>query len=188
MERVSNHLKLYRSGADAYDDYAGRFPNLVQFLGGCFHQDWRDEHGADWRPAIRGFAASVTRDETQAIRQEIDLLLTEIERKKHEDAEVVRVLYHGFGCEYFPPVGASCGWLSTVSEMIRGAPAAPPTPRAGSTHSTSAAAAPTLTPRRAHSSAARNNEDGITVGSVLILLAQALAVLAAFALGVLLLG
>jgi hypothetical protein len=186
MDRIPDHLKLYRSREDEYDDYARRYPGLVQFLGSCFHQDWRDEYGADWRSAVRVLAAASTREEMQVVRRELDLLLTEIEHKKHGDAEVIRVLYHGFGCEYFPEGTSGSQWISALAQATRESPQPPPPPSApnpASVRTTQSSVA-----RSSHASPARSEErSGGRDTSVLLLLAQVLALIVGFGIGLLLL-
>lgn len=186
MERVSAHLKLYDRGG-SYDGYTARYPGLVQFLGACFHQDWTDEYGADWRAPVRELAAASTREESDGVRRELDLLLKEIERERRDDAEVVRILYHGLGCECFPDAGASAAkWISAVAEAVRAASAPPPSaapsprPASGGTAQDRAAGASRASPPRAggHGGA----EDGPP-----FTLVQLLAVVAAVAIALVLL-
>ena len=88
-------------------DIHEQFPELFQFLAGCFHEDW--EGVPD--DVIRAFVAAAPTERRQSIANEIDRLLAETTDGK----ELSRSLT-ALGCRYAPEADGLSDrqWLSSV--------------------------------------------------------------------------
>lgn len=91
-------------------------PNLEQFLGGYFHQDFVLDYG-DPDHAIAAFLAEATPESVQAVCSELDQLIPLVEHK--DDPE--KLLWQVLGCYYYPKAdGLSVAdWLKHVRSKLQ---------------------------------------------------------------------
>ncbi len=91
------------------------FPELEQFLGGYFHQDWKDFHGSA-EMAIEEYAINSSKDELSHTVQELDRLLS----LGLSEAELDYAICKELGCYYNPkPRGRSMTeWLRWVRATL----------------------------------------------------------------------
>ena len=102
------------SRQEILDAPASAFPQLRQFLGGYFHQDWVVEH-ATWEEVVDDFIAESPRHAVLECTSELrDLLAAEL-----PDAELDTVLER-LGCSVDPvALGlSSAEWLRLVLERL----------------------------------------------------------------------
>jgi len=91
------------------------FPDLTQFLGSYFHQDWDMFETTD-RGVLQQFVKEVPRAVVESIIAEISKL------QRMEIAECdLRALLHEMGCQYYPGETVSyCEWLEHVRNSLAG--------------------------------------------------------------------
>jgi hypothetical protein len=102
------------SRQEMLDDPGASYPQLRQFLGGYFHQDWPLD-SARWEDVAADFVAESTRSSVEQVSDELRSLLAE----GLSDAELESVL-EGLGCNVNPAafqlgVGA---WLAALQARI----------------------------------------------------------------------
>ncbi len=92
-----------------------QFPDLEQFFGAYFHQDWMDFDEAA-ETVIERFVNDATQDELSSTIGELDQLLS----LGLPEAELEHVMYKELGCYYNPePDGISMSeWLRWVRSML----------------------------------------------------------------------
>ncbi len=91
------------------------FPDLEQFFGGYFHQDWKDFYGSA-ETAIEQFVNDASRAElAKALRELDDLLALGL-----PEAELDEAMCEDIGCYYNPrPSGKTMSeWLQWVRSML----------------------------------------------------------------------
>ncbi|MGH2389188.1 MAG: contact-dependent growth inhibition system immunity protein [Chloroflexota bacterium] len=87
--------------------YAKKFPEVANFFGGYFHQDWIDLQGSsDWRPVVRAYCQTVPLEERSRVTRELSDFL----RLDLDEHEVDTVLGYQFGCAYYAPAGGITYW------------------------------------------------------------------------------
>jgi len=99
------------------------YPELFQFLGGYFHQDWALDATTPTE-VVRGFLAEAPTEQVAGVVAEVDRLLA----GEPSDAALARVVYEELGCDYDPtPDGVSVrDWLRHVrASLTAGAPPGP---------------------------------------------------------------
>ena len=90
------------------------FPNLRQFLGGYFHQDWMHD-ASDPDGVIKLFVGDSKKDALAGVRSELTKLLNQ----ERSDAELQALLTE-LGCYvHYPALGVSAReWLTGVRTRI----------------------------------------------------------------------
>lgn len=90
------------------------FPELEQFLGGYFHQDWMHD-APDPEGIIQLFVAHATSEQMAGVRQELNKVLNQ----QRSDAELQDLLIK-LGCYvYLSALGVTAReWLTTVRARI----------------------------------------------------------------------
>jgi hypothetical protein len=102
------------SRQEMLDDPGARYPQLRQFLGGYFHQDWPLDSGR-WEDVADDFVAESTRSSVAQTADELRSLLAQ----RFSDEETEAVL-EGLGCNVDPAafhLGARA-WLEAVQGRI----------------------------------------------------------------------
>ncbi len=92
-------------------------PQLAQFLGGWFHQDWPDEGYASPADVVRAYAREETPQAVRATMKEIDSLLA----SRLPPTQMRRLLVDELGCAYDPTADGKTfrSWLREVHEILR---------------------------------------------------------------------
>lgn len=72
-----------------------KYPELYQFFGGAFHQDWNCDFASP-EDVIRNYIKESHRIWVEQAIQELEILLKE----KNTKAEWYRIISDDFGCEY----------------------------------------------------------------------------------------
>ena len=94
---------------------------LLQFLGGCFHQDWTVE-ADEWPAIVTRYRDDVGVDDARMTADALAALL----RSTPDDAELERIVHHDIGCEYDPrpDLGGPTlrRWLHHVADLLRATP------------------------------------------------------------------
>ncbi|MEO6034748.1 MAG: contact-dependent growth inhibition system immunity protein [Verrucomicrobiota bacterium] len=90
-----------------------QFRNLVQFLGGCFNQDWRLDDPTPEAVVVR-FVAENSNEFVGDVVSELDELLS---LSLTED-ELRRMLFEEFHCYYLPTETSIRDWLSHVRASL----------------------------------------------------------------------
>lgn len=92
-----------------------KFPNLFQFLAGCFHQDWSCDHETE-DDVIRSFVAEASPETILRVKDELQLAL----RAFNSEEEMQVFLFEEIGCSYYYPYAWSSGkaWLEHVAAML----------------------------------------------------------------------
>lgn len=95
-------------------------PQLTQFLGGWFHQDWADEGYATPAEVVRAYAADETPKAVRATIQEIEKLLA----LRLPPTQMRRLLGDDLGCAYDPTLGGKTfrAWLREVHGILGKSP------------------------------------------------------------------
>ena len=93
-----------------------RYPELLQFFGGYFHQDW-DIEAATADGVLDIFNRTHSLDQRLRIADLIDTLTAEI----HDDQLLEHTLFSELGCDYLPEADAMSvrSWLRYVSVRLR---------------------------------------------------------------------
>ncbi|AMZ74919.1 MULTISPECIES: contact-dependent growth inhibition system immunity protein [Pseudomonas] len=91
------------------------FPELHDFFGAYFHQDWPDEHGTA-EEVLDAFLAESDVDDLRAIQQELNDL---IERRKDE-SELRAYLLRELSCyySYWIAWGTGEAWLRHIARRL----------------------------------------------------------------------
>ena len=91
------------------------YPNLEQFLGAYFHQDWAAD-GATWQDVVTQFVRGEGTARARAVLGEIEQIL---DGKPSEEA--VRARLVDLGCHYHAAGtgDAACRWLARVGAELR---------------------------------------------------------------------
>jgi CdiI immunity protein len=92
-----------------------RFPELAQFFGCYFHQDW-DIEAADDEGLVRLYLSQEPESSITAARRELDEFLAE---DLSED-ELATTLLHSFGCYYSPTFFGftTRRWLERIRDLL----------------------------------------------------------------------
>ncbi|HRZ47695.1 MAG TPA: contact-dependent growth inhibition system immunity protein [Candidatus Paceibacterota bacterium] len=90
-----------------------KFRNLVQFLGGCFNQDWRLDDPTPEAVVMR-FVAENSEEFVTDVVSELDELLS----LSLTEEELQRVLFEEFHCYYLPTETSIGDWLSHVRASL----------------------------------------------------------------------
>ena len=95
---------------------ASDLPNLTQFLGGWFHQDWIDEGYETPADVVRMYAAEETPKAVRATIAEIEKLLA----RRLPPAQMQRLLGDDLGCAYDPTTDGKSfrAWLREVLAIL----------------------------------------------------------------------
>ena len=88
-------------------------PEMQQFLGGHFHQDW-DLEAEDWQGVVDNFAADETSVELYALAHSIDTL-----RDTCDEDQLKVVMPTQALCAYNPRPKTYQEWLSQIAERLR---------------------------------------------------------------------
>jgi hypothetical protein len=91
------------------------FPNLVQFLGGYFHQDFIDDYGTPDN-AIKAFLSENSPETVQAVCRELDEVIPLVEQMDNPNDFLYRVI----GCFYYPQADGFTvvEWLRHVRQQL----------------------------------------------------------------------
>ncbi len=92
-------------------------PNLTQFLGGWFHQDWVDEGHATSADVVRAYAKEEAPKTVRATTDEIEKLLA----LRLPPTQMRRLLGDDLGCAYDPTLEGKSfrAWLREVHGILR---------------------------------------------------------------------
>lgn len=96
------------------------FPNLTQFLGGWFHQDWLDEGYENPEDVVRAYAKDESSKAVRGTMAEIEKLLAH----KLPPTQMRRLLGDDLGCAYDPTVEDKTyrAWLREVLVLLQEKP------------------------------------------------------------------
>lgn len=96
-------------------------PQLAQFLGGWFHQDWMDEGYKSAAEVVRAYARDEMPGTVRESMKEIEALLA----SRLPPVQMRRLLADDLGCAYDPTADGKTfrAWLREVHEILRRAQA-----------------------------------------------------------------
>lgn len=102
------------SRQETLDDPASSFPQLRQFLGGYFHQDWPVDHDR-WEEVVDDFVAESPRSVVTDSASELGALLDQ----QLDDVELEAVL-EALGCSVDPSAFnlSAVDWLRAVARRL----------------------------------------------------------------------
>lgn len=94
-----------------------QFPELHQFFGACFHQDWTVEHETP-EHVIDAFLADADSEDLISVRREIDALLNQ----KKNEMELRNYLLKELSCYYcyWKAWESGVSWLQYVVDRLAG--------------------------------------------------------------------
>jgi CdiI immunity protein len=96
---------------------ASDLPQLAQFFGGWFHQDWTEE-GSDWpTDVVRAYMQEETPKAVRKSIKEIEALLA----SRLPPTQMRRLIGDELGCAYDPTADGKTfrAWLREVHEILR---------------------------------------------------------------------
>ena len=90
-------------------------PNLFQFFGGYFHQDFALDYTSD-EDAVKDFRNEASPDEIAAVVREIDELLS----MGYSEEVLRRIAHRELACDYNPsPAGLTMSdWIRRVRDLL----------------------------------------------------------------------
>ncbi|MDF0553645.1 contact-dependent growth inhibition system immunity protein [Kamptonema sp. UHCC 0994] len=93
-----------------------QFPNLDQFFGGYFHQDW-DLEDTDAEAVLNRFLLEAKSSTVEQVCQEIDKLLA----IKFDEKELSNILIYDLGCCYNPEFQKMSNrkWLDWLQSYLK---------------------------------------------------------------------
>jgi hypothetical protein len=96
-------------------------PQLTQFFGGWFHQDWTEEGSDSPADVVRAYAKDETPKAVRESTREIETLLA----SRLPPAQMRRMVADDLGCAYDPTQDGKSyrAWLREVHEILRKAQA-----------------------------------------------------------------
>ncbi len=96
---------------------ASDLPQLGQFFGAWFHQDWTEEGSASPAAVVRAFARDETPKVVRETIKEIDALLA----SRLTPAKMRRLIADDLGCAYDPTTEGKTvrAWLHEVNAILR---------------------------------------------------------------------
>jgi hypothetical protein len=96
---------------------AHELPQLAQFFGGWFHQDWTDEGSDLPGDVVRRYAREETPRTVRSTMEEIDRLLA----SRLPPAQMRRLMVDELGCAYDPTLEGKTfrAWLREVRKLLR---------------------------------------------------------------------
>ena len=117
------NLKIFRNGwvwlrptrDKNSTDYSTAYPDLGQFLGCYFHQDWDADYDT-WEEGVQQFMRDATSEEVEATRKQLDHLLS----RNRDESRIWRNPLHELYCDYDPTAdGISyTEWLCQVRDLL----------------------------------------------------------------------
>jgi hypothetical protein len=116
--QVTINPPLYEAETDlsrprAVDELRERFPELYQFFGGYFHEDW-DLDAEDDAGVVRFFKSLAPSERVLEVRRQLEAFLS----LGLPEEETQKAVWHSFGCAYDPGELPMRSWLQRIRREL----------------------------------------------------------------------